>query len=251
MNRSVHPIIDGRLPREVRAIDIGLLTQLFEYAPDVAFFVKDMEGRYVAVNTSLANRHGLDRCEDAIGKRPIDICIGKFGLGPTSQDTKVLRTGVPLVDHLEMQWHQPHKPVWCLTTKLPILNEAGEIVGVVGFSRDVRVPVEKHEIPETFALVLDDFERNLIELNTPSTLAERSEMSLQRLARLTKRLFGLTPSQFISKTRIAVASQLLLGTDDPLSEVALASGFYDQSAFSRAFRMATGVTPSDFRRQFK
>lgn len=238
-------------PRKIRSIDIDLLAQLFEQAPDVAFFVKDIEGRYLAVNKSLAQRHGLNEVEDVIGKRPLDICVGRFGQVPTDQDAKLLRTGRPLVDYLEMHWHLPHEPVWCLTTKLPIVDDDGEIVGIVGFSRDVRTPVENHEIPEEFAAALEYFEQNLTEFNTPSALAERSKLSLQRLARLTKRLFGLTPSQFISKTRIAVASRLLYETDKPISDIALSSGFYDQSAFTRAFRIATGVTPSEFRRQAK
>ncbi|MCM2374775.1 AraC family transcriptional regulator [Aporhodopirellula aestuarii] len=250
MNSSVASTFEN-VPNEVRSIDIRLLVQLFEQAPDVAFFVKDAEGRYLAVNRSLADRHGLKNCEDAIGKRPVDICVGRFGLVPTDQDAKLLRSGRPLVDLLEMHWHLPHEPVWCLTTKLPIMDEDGKVVGIVGFSRDVRAPVENHEIPEEFASALRYFEQNLTEFYTPSALAERSNMSLQRLSRLTKRLFGLTPSQFISKTRIALASRLLYETDQPISEIALTSGFYDQSAFTRAFRVATGVTPSEFRRQAK
>ncbi|MFG0288494.1 MAG: helix-turn-helix domain-containing protein [Rhodopirellula sp. JB044] len=236
-------------PSKIRSLDIHLLAQLFEQAPDVAFFVKDTEGRYLTVNTSLAQRHGLENSEDAIGKRPRDICVGRFGLVPTDQDSEVLQTGRPLVDHLEMQWHLPHEPVWCLTTKLPVVDDEGNVIGLVGFSRDVRSPVEIHEIPEEFAAALEYFEGNLTEFNTPSALAERSNLSLQRLARLTKRLFGLTPSQFISKTRIAVASRLLYETDKPISEIALTSGFYDQSAFTRAFRIATGVTPTEYRKQ--
>ncbi len=62
-----------------------------------------------------------------------------------------------------------------------------------------------------------------------------------------KRFFGLTPSQFITKTRIASASRLLRETDQSVAAIALACGFYDHSAFTRTFRAMTGVTPTQFR----
>ena len=63
----------------MRAIDLRILKSLFDLTPDVAFFAKDSEGRYVAVNEPLASRHGLRQASDAIGIRPRDICPGDFG----------------------------------------------------------------------------------------------------------------------------------------------------------------------------
>lgn len=231
----------------VSQVDITLLERLFDRSPDVAFFVKDTTGKYVAVNESLVTRHGLKSKSQVIGKCPRDICPGDFGRIPTEQDEKVLRTGRPLVDHLEMQWYRPHDPVWCLTTKLPMLDSGGALVGLIGFSRDIRVPVEPHEIPRDFARALEDFEQSLSSEVTPGWLACRSQLSPQRLARLTKRLFGLTPSQFVTKSRISAASRMLRDPDQSVAEIAHACGFSDHSAFTRAFRSATGITPSEFR----
>ena len=237
------------LPLTVSSIQIELLVTLFDQTSDVAFFVKNACGQYVAVNESLLNRHGLKRKEDAIGKRPRDICPGDFGRVPTDQDDKVLRTRQPIVNHLEMQWHRPYEPVWCLTTKLPILDSNSQVLGLIGFSRDVRLQVESHDIPEEFATALDHFELNVSELRSPTVLAKRSNLTLQRLNRMTKRLFGLTAGQLINKTRVAAASRMLLETQKPITEISLACGFFDQSAFTRSFRHATGVTPSEFRKQ--
>jgi AraC-like DNA-binding protein len=247
MNRHSKPV-ECRLPATVSAIDVELLVTLFDQASDVAFFVKNALGQYIAVNDSLLNRHGLKRKQDAIGKLPSEICPGDFGRVPTDQDCKVLRTGQPIINHLEMQWHRPYQPVWCLTTKLPILNSDNQVLGLVGFSRDVRLQVEIEDIPGEFAAALDYFELNLNELGSPSTLAKRSNLTPQRLNRLTKRLFGLTAGQLITKTRIAAASRMLLVTQKSISEIALACGFFDQSAFTRTFHSATGVTPSEFRK---
>ncbi len=231
----------------VLAVELPVLAGLFDHAPDMAFFVKDAAGRYLAVNESLVKRHGLRHKSQVIGRRPCEFCAGDFGRIPAEQDAEVLRTGRALLDHLEQQWYVPQKPVWCLTTKLPLHDAEGKVIGLVGFSRDVRAPVNLNDIPPGLASALESFEQNLAEPITPSGLARRAQLAPSKLARLLRRFFDLTPSQFITRTRLEVASRLLRETDRPVADLAQDCGFYDHSAFSRAFRAAMGVTPSEFR----
>lgn len=228
-------------------IDVQLLAQLFDHASDTAFFVKDADGRYLAVNESLALRHGWKNKQDVLGKKSAEICQGDFGAIPSKQDERVLKTGKPLLDQLEMQWHRPHIPTWCVTTKLPIHDDSGNVIGLVGFSRDIRSRIEADEIPLEFAQALDEFEETLSTEVTPAWFAERCHLSPHRLSRLTKRVFDLTPGQFITKIRIAAATRLLQETELSVAEIAHRCGFYDHSAFTRSFRKATGTTPSKFR----
>lgn len=232
-----------------QTIDIDVLSLLFDSAPDIAFFVKDLQGRYLTVNHSLAERYGLKDKQAAIGRLSREICNGEFGELPSLQDDSILKTGRPLVDHLEMHWSRHREPVWCLTTKLPIRDAGGSITGLVGFSRDVRVPVQTEEIPDGFAKALQEFESTLSDSVTPAWLAQRSGLTAQKLTRFTKRVFGLTATQVITRVRIAAASRLLKETSKQVSDIALECGFYDHSAFTRAFRNATGVTPTEFRNQ--
>jgi AraC-like DNA-binding protein len=234
-------------PRALGSVAIDVLEILFEQTPDIAFFVKDPAGRYLAVNTSLVERHGLRHKSQVLGKRPSDICPGDFGGIPARQDATVLRTGRPLLNHLELHWSAPQKPGWCLTTKLPLRAADGTVTGLIGISRDVRAPIETREIPVEFARTLDHFEQHLAEPATPSALARRAGLPAPRFARLMKRFFGLTPGQFITKTRIAAASRQLHESTNTVADIALACGFYDHSAFTRAFRAITGVTPTEFR----
>jgi AraC-like DNA-binding protein len=108
--------------------------------------------------------------------------------------------------------------------------------------------VERHEISPDFAAAWEAFEQRLADHVTPTWLAARSKLSPQRLARLTKRLFGLVPQQLITKTRVTAAATLLRETDESISEITQACGFFDQSAFARSFRSATGVTPTEYRK---
>lgn len=235
--------------QDLRSIDLSTLQALFDLAPDVAFFVKDSHGRYVSVNQSLLSRHGLRHPGDALGKRPVDICPGDFGRIPTEQDERVLRTGKPLVEHLELQWYRPRQPVWCLTTKLPLRGEAGTTTGIIGFSRDVRAPVQTDDIPLAFARVIAEFEEDPSMECSPATLAEQSQLSAPQFARLIRRIFSLTPSQFIVKTRITAGSRWLRDTDQSVAGIAQRCGYRDQSAFTRAFRTTTGLTPLEYRRR--
>jgi AraC-like DNA-binding protein len=241
--------VAARLPRRPQAVDVAVLEQMFDLVPDAAFFVKDHEGRYLAVNQSLVERHGLKRKDQAIGRRPSDICPGEFGRIPSQQDAEVLRSNRPLVDHLELHWQSPHQPCWCLTTKLPLHDDAGNVIGLIGISRDLRAPIKSHDMPTAAAAALHRFEKNLSEPTTPADLAGWSGLPPARFARLIKKFFGLTPSQYITKGRIAAASGLLRETRRSVAEIAALCGFADHSSFTRAFRKVAGVSPTEFREQ--
>jgi PAS domain S-box-containing protein len=230
-------------PAVPSAIDVSLLEDLFDRVSDVAFFVKDAQGRYVTVNDSLVARHGLAAKSQVVGRRPRDICPGDFGGIPSRQDAAVLRTGKPIVEHLELHWYTPHTPGWCLTTKLPIRDGNGTVVGLIGISRDVRA-VQTREVPPKMAAALNRFEADPAAPITPTRLSRWAGLTPPRFARLMKRLYGVTPSQFIARTRIAMASRLLRESEQSIASIAQACGFYDHSAFTRAFRKLTGTTPS-------
>lgn len=239
--------LGARLQASNLAVAAAVLAELFDHAPDLAFFVKDSAGRYVAVNTSLIKRHGYRHKSQVLGRRPSDICPSDFGRLPAEQDAQVLRTGKPLIDHLERQWYLPRKPVWCLTTKLPLRDAAGKVIGLVGISRDVRAPVDPRSIPVELAGALESFEKNLAESVTPASLARRAGLTPPRFARLIHRFFDLTPGQFLTQTRLAAAARLLRETSLGVAGIAHQCGFYDHSAFSRAFHSAMGTTPSAYR----
>jgi AraC-like DNA-binding protein len=99
-----------------------------------------------------------------------------------------------------------------------------------------------------FARAIAEFETDLSQPLSPAILAKRSGLSSNRLGRLTKRLFSLTPSQLLAKTRVAAASLLLRESTLSIVDIAHHCGYADQIAFTRAFRTLTSVTPSEFRR---
>lgn len=251
MKLSTIRALGVKLPDNALSVAAQVLAELFDHAPDLAFYVKDEAGRYVAVNESLVRRHGYRHKPQVLGRRPCDICPGDFGRLSAEQDAQVLRTGRPLLDHLEQQWYLPRKPVWCLTTKLPLRDASGKVIGIIGISRDVRSPMDPRNIPAELATALETFENNLSEPVTPAILARRAGLTPAKFGRLMRRFFDLSPSQFISKTRLAAAARHLRESGLSVADIALECGFYDHSAFTRAFHAAMGVTPTGYREATK
>lgn len=72
-------------------------------------------------------------------------------------------------------------------------------------------------------------------------------LSQYHLARLFKSRTGQTMQQYLTKTRIDAAKQLLVTEDTAISELAAVLQFCDQSHFTRIFRHQTGMTPAQYR----
>lgn len=229
-------------------LDTRVLEQVADLLHDTAFFIKDREGRYRVVNQSLVERHGLNSKSQMINKRPCDVCPGEFGSIPTEQDQQVLKTGRPILERLEMFWRRPHLPVWGLTSKYPIRDAGGGIQGLIGISKDLTSLAHQEEVHEAVARVLRQAELSIDQPMSPSSLARQADMSPVRFARMVKRVHGISPMQWITKTRITLASAQLRDTDLSVAEIALQCGFSDHSAFTRAFRTTTGLPPIQYRK---
>lgn len=71
------------------------------------------------------------------------------------------------------------------------------------------------------------------------------------LAHEFRRFYGTTAGEYLRRIRVERAARVVAETELPLSEVAAAAGFYDQSHFSNAFKRATGATPAEYRAAFR
>src|SRR3954464_7225470 len=158
-------------------IDSRLVEQVADLMQDTAFFIKDAAGRYLVVNQSLVERHGLADKAQMIGRRPCDVCPGDYGRIPTEQDAQVLRTGRPIIERLELFWRRPGMPVWGLTSKLPIRDRQGRVIGLIGISKDLTALVSREDAPPAAAQALSYLESAYDQPISPSSLARRAGMS--------------------------------------------------------------------------
>ena len=121
-------------------VELVLLEALFDAVPDVVFFVKDAEARYVAVNRTLVARAGVGSKDALRGRRADEVFPTPAGVRYTEQDLQVLRTGRPVLERLELHQYIGRKPGWCSTSKFPTSDGCG----VVGVSRDLGRPDDRH-----------------------------------------------------------------------------------------------------------
>ncbi len=79
--------------------------------------------------------------------------------------------------------------------------------------------------------------------------ASKARLSTSHFSRAFKATFGTTLLDYIHRRRIKRSQQLMLVSEQPLSQIALCCGFADQAHYSRVFRAVVGLTPNAWRRQ--
>ena len=130
-----------------------LLHTLLENIPDRIYF-KDRESRFIRMNRALTTLFGLQSAEEAYGKTDADF-YGHEHAGEALEDEhRVMETGQPLLGKVEYETLADGRKSWSLTTKLPLRDRQGRIVGTCGISREVSEMKEMEEQLET--------ERNLL-----------------------------------------------------------------------------------------
>lgn len=219
---------------------------LFDALPDVVFFVKDAQGRYTAVNDTLVLRCGKQHKRELLGKSPLEVFPAPLAQSYAAQDERVVRSGQPIIDHLELHLFVHRDPGWCMTRKLPV-RERGHVVGLIGISRDLGRPDTADPVYPRLRRVVDYLHAHLADEISVGELAELADLSVSQLERHFHRLFQLGPRRYLIKLRLERATAMLDG-DDTIATIAHACGYADQSAFTRQFRAAVGITPSELRR---
>jgi AraC-like DNA-binding protein len=219
---------------------------LFDLLADVVFFVKDTSGRYLVVNTTLMRRCGFEQKGSLIGRSPIEVFPPELGASYAGQDRQVIATGNPIHDRLELHLYPNRVPGWCLTHKIPLSDRNGQIVGVAGISRDLRMADKQHPVYRRIAAAVAYIHEHYAEPLHMKGLAGMANVSVAQFERYIQRIFDLTPKQLIIKIRVENAAHLLAG-DQSVAEIAQDCGYADHSAFSRQFKAVVGVSPTRYR----
>jgi AraC-like DNA-binding protein len=218
---------------------------LFDRLPDVVYFSKDAEGRYIHANLTLLQRLGLANLKALKGKTAAQVFPAQLGEHYLQQDLHVIRSGASMGDMLERHLFPNGESGWCLSVKHPVRVE-GKVRGIVGISRDLRGPSTQSPVYQRLASSLTWARQHCTDPIGVADLAQHANLSVAQLERHVMTLLQLTPSRWLLSLRLDFAlGQLSSGRS--VAEIGLNAGFTDHSAFSRAFKRHVGVTPSDYR----
>jgi diguanylate cyclase (GGDEF)-like protein/PAS domain S-box-containing protein len=117
-------------------LDRDLLEAFLEHIPDNVFF-KDKESRFIRISRAMANYCGLKQPARAIGKTDADIFSEEHAGQALADEQRVLRTGEPMIEKEEKETWPDGRETWALTTKIPLKNRGGEVIGTMGISHNI------------------------------------------------------------------------------------------------------------------
>lgn len=221
--------------------------KLFAQVPDIVFCIKNLEGRYITANQAFAERLGLRSTSDIIGKTVAELFPPYLADIYRTQDEAVLKSGLEIIDQLELVSNKIGGVDWHLASKLPLKSHDGSIIGLASISRDLQTPCNEDQKFAGLAKTVEHIQNHYGEDINTSHLASAIGLSVTQLDRRMKRIFKLSTTQFIRKVRIQAATQMLKRKELSISMIAHECGYTDQSAFTRKFKATVGQTPGEFR----
>jgi PAS domain S-box-containing protein len=226
---------------------IATLDEVFASVPHTMFCVKDVDGRYLAINQAFAERAGR-RPNQVLGRTARDFFPADLVDAYEEQDRRLLATGEPIRNELEMILRPDGSRGWYVTSKTLLRDRSGAIDGIVVVSYDLRASAAATGDPHSgLQAAIDLVRRAYAQPLKVADLAKAAGLSPTQLERATRKTLGVSPKQLLIRTRIDEAVRRLDDTSLPLVAIAGECGFYDQSSFTRQFQRAVGLTPGAYR----
>ncbi|PKP39606.1 MAG: hypothetical protein CVT98_01165 [Bacteroidetes bacterium HGW-Bacteroidetes-15] len=113
-----------------------LMHNIMDNIPDQIYF-KDLDSKFIRTNRIVANRFGLNNPVDIIGKTDFDFFAKEHAQNAFDIEQEIIRSKKPMVGLEEMEVWPDGKVTWVSTTKMPLYNNEGIIIGTFGLSRDI------------------------------------------------------------------------------------------------------------------
>lgn len=220
-------------------------SKLFDVLTDTFYFAKNKKGQFVYANKLLNERFKLVEPKDVLGKTDYDFFRIDVADNIRSDDLKVMNQDITIENKPEVLQNDDGQLHWLFTTKIPLKNAKGEIVGVEGYSRDADRSLTSIEPYNAFKECIQYLQRHYMDNISVEYFAQISYMSLSTFERKFKKYFGCTPKQYIKRFRIQESCRMLIAGYS-IQSAAIDCGFCDQSYFTREFRVLMGVTPKAY-----
>lgn len=223
---------------------------LFDALRDVRFFIKDTNGIYRHSSRVMHLSHGFPDPSGIVGRTDHDFIPSYLADHYQHDDLQVLN-GREIWGQVELVTRHPGCPDWHVTSKIPLFDANGRIMGLAGVSRDLRMSAQIVAPFGELAPVLDHIRRRFAEPVEVEELARLVGMSARTLQRRFKRAFHITPTSYLRQFRMGKACQMLIETDETITGIAFAVGFSDHSHLVREFTRQMRMPPGAWRKRYR
>ena len=146
-----------------------LLKCLMDNTSDMIYF-KDLDSKFLMVNEACANWQGHCTPAELIGKSDFDTYAAADARRLRDDEKRVMESGEPQVGFEEHLARSDEAQAWVSSSKIPLRNDAGDIIGIIGISRDI---TEHKEAELREARYAEDMKRINVEMEDDLRMAEK------------------------------------------------------------------------------
>lgn len=129
-------ITEQKRAEEALASERNLLKTVIDNLPD-KIYAKDTESRFIMCNKAVAKRMGKSNPEEIIGKTDFDFVEPMLAAKFHANEHDIIKSGQPLIDHEEPLDQLEGGRRWNSATKVPLRDQQGNVIGIVGIGRDI------------------------------------------------------------------------------------------------------------------
>jgi AraC-like DNA-binding protein len=226
---------------------------LFQALPDVFFWIKDGDGRFVYMNKAFCHEVAMGDASDLVGLKDEDLFPSVLAMNYQRGDEAVLESGVAFWNKSELIPTRAGGVEWRSTSKIPLKNIDGKWVGTAGISRrmghveGLPMPTRHHKLAVIVAAIYEHLEKGV----GIAELAKAASVSVSTLERLFKQHMDTTPRRFIMQVKMSAACDRLINTDMRVKEIASSLGYEEHANFTRAFTKEIGMSPRSYQKFYK
>ncbi len=201
-------IITDELPFEQK----DLFNLVIESLPD-QIYLKDINSRFIRCNTPVAVSAGFTSSDDLIGKTDFD-CHPDEAQQFFDDEQQLMKLDQSLINHEEHFIDNKTGDIkWNLTTKVPVKNNLGQVVGLLGINRDItaikKAVLDREEIMKKLLERNDSLEKLTAELSEKSKILNEQATALQQLNQELTRQKDQELEKAIAQGKFEIASEVL------------------------------------------